>query len=254
MATTVHGHRAIKLFGRERTLHEALGGRRAADVVLWRDKKASACILAAATAAWFLFEVAEYHLLTLLCYAAMVGMLVFFLWTNASSFLDLPVPRIPETPLSERATRQAIHGVHSRVYRLVETLYDIACGKDIKMFILVRYSSLTSIYPSTIILFHSLPINIVFDGPRSPTHGRRRQTVVSLYIASVVADCFSSLTLLYLVVLVTMTVPALYEQYESEVDHLVARGVHDLRSQFADMDSGVLRKIPKGAGAAAPAP
>jgi hypothetical protein len=48
-----------------------------------------------------------------------------------------------------------------------------------------------------------------------------------------------------------MTLPALYERYESEVDHLVARGVHDLRSQFAEMDSGVLRKIPRVHGAAA---
>jgi hypothetical protein len=48
-----------------------------------------------------------------------------------------------------------------------------------------------------------------------------------------------------------MTLPALYERYESEVDHLVARGVHDLRSQFAEVDSGVLRKIPRGHGAAA---
>ena len=53
------------------------------------------------------------------------------------------------------------------------------------------------------------------------------------------------------VVLGTMTLPALYERYDSEVDHLVARGVHDLRTHFADMDSGVLRKIPRGAGAAA---
>jgi hypothetical protein len=53
------------------------------------------------------------------------------------------------------------------------------------------------------------------------------------------------------VVLGAMTLPALYERYDSEVDHLVARGVHDLRTHFADMDSGVLRKIPRGAGAAA---
>ncbi|PAN32148.1 hypothetical protein PAHAL_5G467400 [Panicum hallii] len=214
MATTMHGHSAPRLFGRERTLHAALGGRRAADIILWRDKRASAAILAAATAAWGLFEVAEFHFLTLVCYAAMIGMLVFFIWSNASSFFNLPVPRVPdpETLLSERATRQAIQGAHRRLSRLVETLYDIACGKDIKMFIL---------------------------------------TVFSLYIASVIADCFSSLTLLYLVVLGAMTLPALYERYDSEVDHLVARGVHDLRTHFADMDSGVLRKIPRGAGAAA---
>ncbi|KAL6847875.1 hypothetical protein ACP4OV_022003 [Aristida adscensionis] len=208
MATTMHRHRAVTLFGRERPLHEAL----AADIILWRDKAVSASIVAAATAAWGLFEVAEYHFFTLVCYAAIVGMLIFFIWSNASAFLNLPVPRIPETLLSERTTRQVILAVHGRLTRLVHKLYDIACGKDLKTFIL---------------------------------------TLLALYMASVIASCFSSLTLLYLVVVGTMTLPALYERYESEVDHLVARGVHDLRSHVAEMDSGVLRKIPRGAGAAA---
>jgi hypothetical protein len=52
-----------------------------------------------------------------------------------------PAPRIPETLLSERATRQAIQDGHRRLSRVVETLYYIACGKDIKMFILVRRQS-----------------------------------------------------------------------------------------------------------------
>ncbi|TVU22013.1 hypothetical protein EJB05_31689, partial [Eragrostis curvula] len=184
----------------------------AADIILWRDTKVSASILVAATAAWFLFEVAEYHFFSLVCYAAMIGMLVFFIWTNAAAFFNLPVPRIPETLLSERTTRQVTVALHSRLTRLAYKLYDVACGKDLITFLL---------------------------------------TVLALYIASVIADCFSSLTLLYLVVLGTMTLPALYERYEIEIDHLVARGVHDLRSHFAEMDSGVLRKIPRGTGAAA---
>lgn len=49
----------------------------------------SASILGAATAAWVLFEVAEFHFLTLACYAAMIAMLTFFIWTNASDFLNL---------------------------------------------------------------------------------------------------------------------------------------------------------------------
>lgn len=61
----------------------------AADVILWRDKAAAACILAAATAAWGLFEVAEYRLVTVVCYVAMVAMLVSFVWTNASAFFNL---------------------------------------------------------------------------------------------------------------------------------------------------------------------
>lgn len=59
---------------------------------------------------------------------------MFLLYTNCR-----PVPRIPDTLLSERASRQAVQDVHRRVTRLVEKLYDIACGKDIKMFILVRH-------------------------------------------------------------------------------------------------------------------
>jgi hypothetical protein len=35
-----------------------------------------------ATAAWGLFEVAEYHFLTLACYSAMITMLTFFIWTK----------------------------------------------------------------------------------------------------------------------------------------------------------------------------
>ncbi|AQK90215.1 Reticulon-like protein B9, partial [Zea mays] len=88
-AAAMNGH-YLHAFGRERTtLHAALGGRRAADVILWRDKAASACILAAATAAWGLFEVAEYHLVTVACYVAMVAMLVSFVWTNASAFFNM---------------------------------------------------------------------------------------------------------------------------------------------------------------------
>ena len=53
------------------------------------------------------------------------------------------------------------------------------------------------------------------------------------------------------VVVCVMTVPALYERYEDEVDHLVARGAHDLRSHVTRMDSTVLRNIPRGKGAQA---
>ncbi|XP_037408930.1 reticulon-like protein B9 [Triticum dicoccoides] len=206
----LQGHRAPRLFGRERPVHAALGGREAADIILWRRPKVSASILGAATAAWGLFEVAEYHFLTLACYAAMITMLTFFIWTNASAFLNLPVPRIPETILSERTAKQVILALHRRLTWFVHRLYAIACGEDIKKFIM---------------------------------------TVVSLYIASVVATCFSSLTLLYLVVFFTMTVPALYERYEHEVEHLVATGARDVRTHLAKVDSGVLRKIPRGKGA-----
>ncbi|KAF2532312.1 hypothetical protein F2Q70_00029856 [Brassica cretica] len=38
-----------------------------------------------ATVAWVLFELMEYHLLTLLCYVMIVALAVLFLWSNVST-------------------------------------------------------------------------------------------------------------------------------------------------------------------------
>uniref|UniRef100_A0A0V0GN27 Reticulon-like protein n=1 Tax=Solanum chacoense TaxID=4108 RepID=A0A0V0GN27_SOLCH len=61
-------------------------GGAAADVFLWRNKKISAGFLGGATAIWVLFEVVEYHLLTLLCHGLMIALAGLFLWSNASTF------------------------------------------------------------------------------------------------------------------------------------------------------------------------
>jgi hypothetical protein len=66
-----------------------------ADIMLWRDRNLSAGILAGATLIWFLFDVAEYNLVTLLCHIALLGMLVLFIWSNAAPLFDrfaLPYP------------------------------------------------------------------------------------------------------------------------------------------------------------------
>jgi hypothetical protein len=62
--------------------------RAAADLVLWRNKKISGGVLAGATAIWLLFEVMEYHLLTLLCHCLILSLAVLFLWSNASTFIN----------------------------------------------------------------------------------------------------------------------------------------------------------------------
>lgn len=62
-------------------------GGAAADVFLWRNKKISAVFLGGATAIWVLFEVVEYHLLTLLCHVLMIALAGLFLWSNASTFI-----------------------------------------------------------------------------------------------------------------------------------------------------------------------
>lgn len=60
----------------------------AADLVLWRNKQASGSILAGVTVIWLVFEGIGYHLLTFLCHALIVFLTVWFVWSNAASFVN----------------------------------------------------------------------------------------------------------------------------------------------------------------------
>lgn len=59
----------------------------AADLLLWRNKKISASVLGGATAVWVLFELLEYHFLTLVCHILILVLAVLFLWSNAHTFI-----------------------------------------------------------------------------------------------------------------------------------------------------------------------
>lgn len=60
----------------------------AADVFLWRDKKLSAAVLGVATAIWVLFELVEYHFLSLVCHILIFSLAAMFLWSNAHAFMN----------------------------------------------------------------------------------------------------------------------------------------------------------------------
>lgn len=58
-----------------------------ADVLLWKDKITSTVIVAGFSMVWFLFEVAEYNLVTLLCHILIALMLILFVWYNAAGLV-----------------------------------------------------------------------------------------------------------------------------------------------------------------------
>jgi hypothetical protein len=51
-------------------------------VLLWRNKKISSSVLAAATAVWVFFEWLDYHLLTIACFVLVLGMAAQFAWST----------------------------------------------------------------------------------------------------------------------------------------------------------------------------
>jgi len=196
-----------RLFGREKPVHAVLGGENPADLVLWRNKKISGGVLAGATAIWLLFEVMEYHLLTLLGHCLILSLATLFLWSNACTFINKSPPNIPEVKIPEDTIVNIARSLRYEINRGFSTLRDIGQGRDLKKFLIV---------------------------------------VAGLWVLSVLGSCCNFLTLSYIVFVVLYTVPVLYEKYDDKVDAFGEKAMIELKKYYAIVDEKYLSKIPKG--------
>lgn len=196
-----------RLFGRQKPVHHILGGGKSADVLLWRNKKISAGVLTGATAIWVLFEWLNYHFLTLLFFALVLGMLLQFVWSNASGLLNRSPSKVPRLVVPAEVFVNIGVAIGGEVNRALGFLQDVACGGNLKQFLVV---------------------------------------VVSLWAAAVIGSWCNFLTVVYIGFVAAHTLPVLYERYEDQVDSLVYKILDQLQNHYRKLDSSVLSKIPKG--------
>ncbi|KAG8486287.1 hypothetical protein CXB51_019697 [Gossypium anomalum] len=196
-----------RLFGRERPVHHVLGGGKPADVFLWRNKKISAGVLGGATAIWVLFELIEYHLLTLICHISILCLALLFLWSNAHTFIHKSPPRIPEVHLPEEPFLQVASALAIELNQGLKLLRDIASGRNLKEFLMV---------------------------------------IAAFWVLSIVGSWCNFLTLFYICFVLLHTVPVLYEKYEDKVDPFAEKAAIEIKKQYAVFDAKVLSKIPMG--------
>ncbi|TXG50590.1 hypothetical protein EZV62_023114 [Acer yangbiense] len=199
--------KVFRLFGREKPVHKVLGGGKPADVFLWRNKKISGGVLGGATAAWVLFELLQYHLLTLVCHCLIAALAVLFLWSNATTFINKSPPRIPEVHIPEEPVLQVAAALRIEINRALVVLRDIASGKDLKKFLSV---------------------------------------IAGLWVLSIVGSWCNFLTLFYIAFVLLHTVPVIYEKYEDQVDSFSEKAWAEIKKQYAVFDAKVLSKIPRG--------
>ncbi|CAA2969816.1 reticulon B2 [Olea europaea subsp. europaea] len=196
-----------RLLGRERPVHKVLGGGKSADIFLWRDKKISAGVLGVATTIWVLFELLEYHLLTLVSHILIFALTILFLWSNVSAFIKKAPPKIPEVIIPEDVVLGVASALGIELNSALAILRDIACGRDLKKFLAV---------------------------------------VAGLWVFSVLGSCCNFLTVFYICFVLLHTVPVLYEKYEDKVDAFAEKAEAEFEKQYAVFNVKVLSKIPKG--------
>ncbi|XP_057792841.1 reticulon-like protein B8 [Salvia miltiorrhiza] len=199
-----------KLFGRDKPIHHLLGGGKSADVLLWRNKKISASVLTSATVVWVLFEWLNYNFLTLVSFALMLGMLAQFVLKNASGILNRSPSKVPRLVLPEEVFINIGKAVGSEVNHGLRFLQDVACGGDIKQFLVA---------------------------------------VASLWAAAIIGSWFNFLTVLYIGFVAAHTLPILYERYDDQVDAFVYNLLGQLEQNYRKLNAGVLSRIPKGKAA-----
>ncbi|XP_050375874.1 reticulon-like protein B2 [Argentina anserina] len=200
--------KVFRLFGRERSVHHVFGGGKLADIFLWRDKKLSGGILGGATVMWFLFELLEYHLLTLVAHVLIVAIAAFFLWSNALTIIKKSPPKIPEIQIPEKPFLQIVSALTFEVNRGLVVIRDIASGKDLKQFLSV---------------------------------------IAGLWVVSILGKSFNFLTLAYIAIVLLFSVPVFYEKYDHKIDPLAEKAMFEIKKQYAVFDAKVLSKIPRGA-------
>ncbi|KAK4490773.1 hypothetical protein RD792_001482 [Penstemon davidsonii] len=197
----------VRLFGRNKPVHKVLGGGKLADVLLWKDKKVSAGVLGGATAIWVLFDVLEYHFLTLVCHGLILSLAILFLWSNATTFIKKSPPRIPEVSIPEEPLLKFASALRCDINHAFAILRSIASGKDLKKFLCV---------------------------------------IAGLWVLSIVGGCTDFLTLLYTITVALFTVPLFYDKYEDQVDSFAEKAMKEIKKQYAVFDAKVLSKVPKG--------
>lgn len=131
MPTRSHPHASSQpsLFGLQR-LHAILGSGKIAEILLWKEKKLSAAILAGFSIIWFLFEVVEYHFVTLLCHILIAIMLILFVWYNAAGLITWSCPSIYDLEIPE----STFIFFCKKFNWFLRKFYDISTGKDMTLF------------------------------------------------------------------------------------------------------------------------
>ncbi|KAK1563316.1 hypothetical protein Q3G72_025875 [Acer saccharum] len=195
-----------RLFNRQRTIHDVLGGGLVADVILWRRKNLTVGILLVTLAAWLVFERSGYTLLSLVSSVLLLLCAILFLWAKSAAILNRPAPPLPELHLSEEMANEVTAFVRTHVNDLLSAFLDIALGRNSSLFFKVA---------------------------------------LCLWLISFVGGLTDFLTLGYTSLVIVLTLPAFYERYEDHVDKYTIMGYRKLKQLYVKFNEQFVNRVRK---------
>ncbi|KAJ8763547.1 hypothetical protein K2173_002430 [Erythroxylum novogranatense] len=186
-------------------VYQALGGGSVADVLLWRRWVGSVIVLLGATGLWLLFERGGYNLLSFVANVLFLLVVVLFLWAKSASLLNRPLPPVPNLEIPEETVAKAADVIQVYANYTLSIARDIAIGRNLKLF---------------------------------------AQVASALWLASYIGSLCNFLTLVYIGVLFTLSVPVLYDKYQHHIDEKLSLAHGIVHTQYRKLEDILLRNIP----------
>ncbi|KAF5786921.1 hypothetical protein HanRHA438_Chr10g0459501 [Helianthus annuus] len=186
------------------SVYDALGGGAVADTLLWRKCYGGVMLLIGSTVMWFLFERAGYNFLAFVANTLLLLVVILFFWAKSASLLNRPLPPIPDLDISEESVLVAADEMRVWVNKGLATLHEIAVDGNLRTLLLVA---------------------------------------VGLWLISFIGSLFNFLTLVYIGVLVSLSVPLLYDTFQPQIDEKLIVVHKNMSVVFKKVDL-ILQNIP----------
>ncbi|CAO2820754.1 unnamed protein product [Amaranthus hypochondriacus] len=193
-----------RLFGRQKPIHQIMGGGQAADVILWKKWHVSIGVIIMATAAWLLFERSGLPFLSICSDVLLILVVLLFIRANYYVVINRPLEELPELELSEDLITSAAASFRVKVNYFLLMAHDITLGKDFRLFFMV---------------------------------------VTALWLFSVVGSFYSFVTLAYIGTIIFVTIPALYSRFEEPIDKFAGSIHQKFSRQYKVVDDDNVRRL-----------
>ncbi|XP_010252078.1 PREDICTED: reticulon-like protein B16 isoform X2 [Nelumbo nucifera] len=195
-----------RLFDRQRTIHQIIGGGKAADVILWKRRHVSFGVIIVSTVAWLLFEQSGLSFLSICSDIFLILIVIQFLRANFAVLRNKQLQPLPELVLSEEMVNNAAASFRVKINNVLLMAHDITLGKDFRLFFKV---------------------------------------VVCLWLLSVIGGFFSFFTLVYIGTIISITVPVLYNRYEDHVDKYAGVVHQKFSKHYRVVDENIVSRFPR---------